>query len=454
MYRMLFALPMFLLLAWWAGRGKPALTWRDVRTVLALGILRLLSVEFSRFPRAALCQRELGTSDFVPQSDSGAGAWRAACSAGKSRAHKFSRWPSAIAACCACSDARLSVQGANVPLGATLVFASAVSYAVYLSYSGEEVQAPWRVAAHGSGNHGGLPHLYRAILPAEAGCRPCAVPAAVLWLSVLNATLCTFAPVVMVMMAIERIGASLTAQAGTIGPLSTILMAVILLGEPFTAWVLAGTVLGWLLAGSGCCHQESQARSAAERASSCTASGTRRRTPCCRALAERHRLLRYDHAAMASRAQSRLRLRVRRRASPPQAIPGCRCSLRPQHGLRGRLPRPATAYPGRASSSRPADRAMPGLDERPAPRCGSTCASSAHFARRTLAARRNRIERPLMHVARSVAGICACCAGPRAGLLYDHAALAGGARRSGQGLPDQRLTLAHRTPWVPATSSS
>jgi drug/metabolite transporter (DMT)-like permease len=51
----------------------------------------------------------------------------------------------------------------------------------------------------------------------------------------------------MVMMAIERIGAPLTAQTGTIGPLSTILMAVILLGEPFTAWVAAGT--GLVLAG-------------------------------------------------------------------------------------------------------------------------------------------------------------------------------------------------------------
>ena len=29
MYRMLFALPLFALLAWWAGRGKPALTRRD-----------------------------------------------------------------------------------------------------------------------------------------------------------------------------------------------------------------------------------------------------------------------------------------------------------------------------------------------------------------------------------------------------------------------------------------
>jgi drug/metabolite transporter (DMT)-like permease len=56
----------------------------------------------------------------------------------------------------------------------------------------------------------------------------------------------------MVMMAIERIGATLTAQTGAIGPLSTILMATLLLGEPFSAWVAVGTLLVlagiWLLA--------------------------------------------------------------------------------------------------------------------------------------------------------------------------------------------------------------
>jgi drug/metabolite transporter (DMT)-like permease len=65
----------------------------------------------------------------------------------------------------------------------------------------------------------------------------------VLWLSVLNALLCTAAPVLMVMMAIERIGASAASQVGMVGPMSTILMGVWLLGEPFTAWVAAGTVL-------------------------------------------------------------------------------------------------------------------------------------------------------------------------------------------------------------------
>jgi drug/metabolite transporter (DMT)-like permease len=65
----------------------------------------------------------------------------------------------------------------------------------------------------------------------------------VIWLSVLNATLCTVLPVLLVMMAIERIGASVVSQVGMVGPLSTILMGVLVLGEPFTLWVAGGTVL-------------------------------------------------------------------------------------------------------------------------------------------------------------------------------------------------------------------
>src|ERR1700752_1211410 len=45
MYRMLFALPLFALLAWWAGRGRPALTRRDWAVVTGLG--------FSGYSRAS-----------------------------------------------------------------------------------------------------------------------------------------------------------------------------------------------------------------------------------------------------------------------------------------------------------------------------------------------------------------------------------------------------------------
>ena len=250
MYRMLFALPLFLLLAWWAGRGKPALEWRDVRTVLGLGFcgyylssfldfagLRYISASLERLILYLNPTLVLGLGAFLFRK-------------------KVTRSQIAALALSYCGvlcvfGREMSLTGADVPLGATLVFASAVSYAVYLAYSGEEVK---RLGA-----------LRLTGLATTVACIICiaqflvlrplsamAVPCPVLWLSVLNATLCTFAPVLMVMMAIERIGASLTAQTGSIGPLSTILMAVVLLGERFTAWVAVGTILVlagiWLLA--------------------------------------------------------------------------------------------------------------------------------------------------------------------------------------------------------------
>jgi drug/metabolite transporter (DMT)-like permease len=77
----------------------------------------------------------------------------------------------------------------------------------------------------------------------------------VVWLSVLNATLCTVVPVVLVMMAIERVGAGLAAQVGMVGPMSTMAMGVLLLDEPFTPWLLAGTVL--VIAGVFVCTRKS-----------------------------------------------------------------------------------------------------------------------------------------------------------------------------------------------------
>jgi drug/metabolite transporter (DMT)-like permease len=130
-----------------------------------------------------------------------------------------------------------------VLLGGLLVFASAVSYAVYLVYSGEEVRrlGPMRLT--------GLASCAACLLCIGQFVllRPVAsladVAPVVWWLSLLNATVCTVAPVLMVMMAIERVGATLTAQTGMIGPLSTITMGVLILGEPFSGWIAAGTLL-------------------------------------------------------------------------------------------------------------------------------------------------------------------------------------------------------------------
>jgi drug/metabolite transporter (DMT)-like permease len=138
-----------------------------------------------------------------------------------------------------------------VALGAALVFASAISYAVYLVYSGEEVQRLGALRLTGLATSVACVLCivqFLALRPLSA----LAVAPEVIWLSVLNATLCTFAPVLMVMMAIQRIGATMAAQTGMIGPVSNLLMSVVILGEPFTAWIAAGTVLVlagiWLLA--------------------------------------------------------------------------------------------------------------------------------------------------------------------------------------------------------------
>ena len=136
----------------------------------------------------------------------------------------------------------VKLEGGDAALGALLVFLSAISYALYLSLSGELVQRL------GSLRLVGLATTVACVLciaqfvllrPWSAAI----VAPQVIWLSVLNATVCTAIPVLIVMMAIERIGASLTAQTGMVGPMSTILMGVLILGEPFTAWVAAGTVL-------------------------------------------------------------------------------------------------------------------------------------------------------------------------------------------------------------------
>jgi drug/metabolite transporter (DMT)-like permease len=143
------------------------------------------------------------------------------------------------------------LEGAHTALGAALVFASAVSYAVYLVKSGQEVRRLGAMRLTGlAGTVACLLCIAQFLLlrPLQAAW----VAEPVVWLSLLNATACTVAPVLMVMMAIERIGATLTAQTGMIGPVATIAMGAIFLGEPLNAWVVAGTscVLAgvWLLA--------------------------------------------------------------------------------------------------------------------------------------------------------------------------------------------------------------
>ncbi len=249
MYRMLFALPLFVLLAWWAGRGKPALARRDWLPVCGLGFSGYYLASFLDFAGLEYISANLERLILYlnPTLVLGLGALLF-----KRRVTARQLVALAVSYCgvLVVFGHEASLQGTQAALGTALVFASALSYAVYLVYSGEEVKR------FGALRLTGLATSVACVLCIAQFfvLRPLgafAVAPEVIWLSLLNATLCTFAPVLMVMMAIERIGAAAAAQAGMVGPMSTILMSVVILGEPFTIWLALGTGLVlsgiWLL---------------------------------------------------------------------------------------------------------------------------------------------------------------------------------------------------------------
>ena len=241
MYRMLFALPIFAVMAWWASRGKAGLTRKDWLGVLWLGFTGYYLASFLDFAGLAYVSASFERLILYLNPTLvlllGLVLYRRRISAPQIMGMAISYSGVVLV-----FGHEITLLGPEAAWGALLVFLSAVSYAIYLVYSGEMVK---RLGA-----------LRLVGLATTVACLCCilqflllrplsaaAVAPEVIWLSVLNATLCTAAPVLMVMMAIERIGASMAAQTGMVGPMSTILMGVLILGEPFTAWVAAGTVL-------------------------------------------------------------------------------------------------------------------------------------------------------------------------------------------------------------------
>ncbi len=245
MLRMLFALPFFAIMAWWASRGKPPLTRKDWLGVLGLGFTGYYLASFLDFAGLAYISASLERLILYLNPTL---VMLLGLVIYKRRITGHQLFGMGISYCgvALVFGHEIAVQGAGersgAAWGALLVFLSAISYAIYLVYSGELVK---RLGA-----------LRLVGLATTVACLLCIaqfvvlrplsaalVAPEVVWLSLLNATACTAAPVLMVMMAIERIGSGATAQTGMVGPMSTILMGVLILGEPFTAWVAAGTVL-------------------------------------------------------------------------------------------------------------------------------------------------------------------------------------------------------------------
>jgi drug/metabolite transporter (DMT)-like permease len=243
MLRMLFALPLFVVMAWWAGRGKPPLTRRDWFGVVALGFSGYYLSSFLDFAGLAYITASLERLIlYLNPTLVMLFGWVV-------YKRRVTRWQAIGATISYCGallvfghELQLG-QGTATAWGSMLVFLSAISYAGYLVASGEFVKRLGSLRLVGLATSVAcVLCILQFVLLRPVGLVFELAPQ-VIWLSVLNATACTALPVLAVMMAVERIGASTAAQAGMIGPISTILMGVVILGEPFTGWTAAGTAL-------------------------------------------------------------------------------------------------------------------------------------------------------------------------------------------------------------------
>ncbi len=250
MYRMLFALPLFAALAWWAGRGRAPLTRGDAIAIFGLGFSGYYLASFLDFAGLAYISASLERL-ILYLNPTLVLFLSAALHRQRIGARQLAALAVSYAGVLVVFGQEATLAGRDTAVGAALVFGSAVSYAAYLVGSGGVVKRLGALRLTGwATSVASLLCIAQFLLLRPLAAADVAPP--VLWLSLLNATACTFAPVVMVMLAVERLGPTLTAQTGMIGPLATIALGVAVLGEPFNRWLVVGTALVlagiWLLA--------------------------------------------------------------------------------------------------------------------------------------------------------------------------------------------------------------
>jgi drug/metabolite transporter (DMT)-like permease len=240
--RMAFALPLFLALAWWVDRqDKPKLSGKDWAQIVFLGAIGYYLSSYL---------------DFLGLQYITAGLERVILYLNPTLVLVISlvwlrkpvqrlQWAALVLAYAGVLVVfwhDLKVEGGNLPLGSALVFGSAFTYAIYLVMVGEIVQrvGTLRLTAYAS-LVACILCIGQALLINPHGMF--IQSPEVYGLSLINASLCTFFPVLFVMMAIQRVGSTVTAQTGMLGPVSTIALAAWLLGEPITPTQVAGTAL-------------------------------------------------------------------------------------------------------------------------------------------------------------------------------------------------------------------
>jgi drug/metabolite transporter (DMT)-like permease len=241
--RMLFAAPLFLLMAWWAGRPEVAFSRREIAGIVVLGFLgyylgsfldlaglQYISAGFGRlilylYPTLVL----LMSAVFLKQPLRGRQLLSLALSyAGI--ALVFS------------AEAQLGERLDLSILGAALVFGSAITYATYLVAGSQLVHkfGSMRFTAYASLIATGfvIAH-FLAIRPLQA----LVVVQEVYLLVAVLAVFATVLPLWLMAEGLKRIGANQVSLVGCVGPMATMAFAWMFLGEAMTAVQLAGAAL-------------------------------------------------------------------------------------------------------------------------------------------------------------------------------------------------------------------
>lgn len=133
-------------------------------------------------------------------------------------------------------------QGGSVVLGASLVFASTLSYSIYLVGAGHAIAriGAMRFTAYAMVVASAASLLQFVVIhPLSA----LDLPLRVYELSIAMAIFSTVLPVFLLSFAISRIGSGSASLIGTIGPVSTIFMAYVFLNESISLLQIAGSTL-------------------------------------------------------------------------------------------------------------------------------------------------------------------------------------------------------------------
>lgn len=242
MLRMGFSLPFFALIAWWASRGRPALSAREWGATVLLGLMGYYAA--SLFDFWGLQYISAGLERLILFLNPTMVVLISAVAYGY-RIGKRDVFALAVSyvGIAAVFIHDLQINPEKVLTGGALVLLSAVFYAGYLVGGGQMVKriGAVRFAAYASlvstiaiAIHFLITHAPTVLI---------AQTPRVYWLSGWMAVIATVIPVIMLAEGMRRIGSSNAAMISSIGPISTIFMGAVFLGEPVTALQLGGAAL-------------------------------------------------------------------------------------------------------------------------------------------------------------------------------------------------------------------